>query len=263
MIKTLIITSCCSKKDFDKTNFSPATFLHFVNPVQYANKETELESQMKKAYDLYTGFQYGRSVPQEERGPLKEAIQILREKYGEDVVDLYIISAGYGLIREDKKIIPYNLSFSNIASASNGAFNISSWSQHLHIHEDLKKVVNEYDLVFVLLAGHYMKAAQFITDDFVEKKVVFIDYIQNLRGLHISPDNCYFIEPNNEIIRLFNNNECKPQHRYSIRATMFRDLVVTLTSKSSSDPFKYIYDDLSNIAKLIGLENLNPQGVRE
>jgi hypothetical protein len=263
MIKTLIITSCCSKKDYDKNNYSPATFPDFVNPDRYARKEAELESQRKKAYDLYTGFQYGNSHPKEERGPLKDAIQILRTNYGDDIVDLYIISAGYGLISENKVIIPYNLSFNKIVNASSSTFNIKSWSQHLHIHEDLKAIISKYDLIFVLLASDYMKAAQFEINDFVNKKVVLIDYIKNLKGLHLSAHNCYFIEPNEEVIRLFNNNEYKPIHRYSIRATIFRDLVVKLTKDFSSDPFKYIYDDLSTIYKVVGLKNLNLQGVKE
>ncbi|MEH7253138.1 queuine/other tRNA-ribosyltransferase, partial [Neobacillus niacini] len=63
-------------------------------------REKQLGAFKAKAKDMYTGQQHLWVM---------EGINNLREKYGDNIVDLAIVSAGYGLLDEDQEIVPYNV----------------------------------------------------------------------------------------------------------------------------------------------------------
>ncbi len=68
-------------------------------------------------------------------------------------VDLYVVSAGYGLISENKTIVPYEVTFNTMSSSA-----IAAWSRQIGIHNDLESLVTQYDLVFFLLGDKYLRA---------------------------------------------------------------------------------------------------------
>ena len=144
MIKTLVITSCTGEKKTHPEN--QLLQQDFENKERLAVRELELKPFSCAAGDMYTGMQHLR---------LMEGITNIRKILGNEVLDLFIVSAGYGLIREDKQIVPYEVTFNNMNSSG-----IKEWSQKLHIHEDLNNVITNYDLVFMLLGDKYLRAVE-------------------------------------------------------------------------------------------------------
>jgi hypothetical protein len=43
-----------------------------------------------------------------------EGVQLLRQSLGREAVDVVILSAGYGVIPEDKTIVPYEVTFNTM-----------------------------------------------------------------------------------------------------------------------------------------------------
>lgn len=142
MLKTLVITSCTGSKQYQPEN--QLIQADFMDPVSLASRERELAPYLLPASAMYTGMQHLQ---------LMEGINTLREKFGREVVDLYIVSAGYGLIHEDKVIAPYNITFSTMDSGR-----ASNWSKYIKIPQDLADLIPYYHLVFFLLGDKYLKA---------------------------------------------------------------------------------------------------------
>lgn len=155
-IKMLIISSCTGKKasvtgspiklnksDFDRLippiGSYPASSWHASIP--------GWSSYLKEAIYRYTGEQHKHAV---------EGLNILRSK-GISVVDLNIISAGYGLIKETDQIAEYDLTFSNKKDFPKDC-DIITWSDRLRIQENVIKAISNYDIVFFLLGEHYLTA---------------------------------------------------------------------------------------------------------
>ncbi len=57
---------------------------------------------------MYTGWQHLY---------LMRGVDRLRRAFGDDFVDLRIVSAGYGLIAADREICPYDVTFSKMDKA--------------------------------------------------------------------------------------------------------------------------------------------------
>ena len=87
-----------------------------------------------------------------------EAVNKFRQ-LGYDV-DYYIISAGFGLIRDDYPLPPYESSFSGKTIPV-----ISSMAQELEIQEDLRQLVDGkyYDLIYLALGKDYLRAVGDLT----------------------------------------------------------------------------------------------------
>ena len=144
MHNILIITSCTGEKKFHPDNQLLQT--DFEDASLLSSKEKELSQYALPAGEMYTGLQHLR---------LMEGIKSLRDKFGNSVVDLFIVSAGYGLIPENKMVVPYEVTFNTM----NGT-GILSWSKKLHIHQDLNQLIAQYDLVIFLLGDKYLKAIE-------------------------------------------------------------------------------------------------------
>lgn len=124
-------------------------------------KEEELQQFKLAAGKLYTGKQHLR---------LMEGISILREQFTNDIMDVSILSAGYGLIDEDKEIVPYEVTFNSMIQKE-----VSEWSEHLQINKNISKKIKEYDLVFFLLGDQYLKSVQLPLLETVKgQKLVFL-----------------------------------------------------------------------------------------
>ncbi len=140
----LIITSCTGEKLYSPEN--QLIQADFENAETLSLREAELAAYKTTAGKIYTGMQHQR---------LMEGIEILREKFGHDVVDLYIVSAGYGLISENKEVVPYEVTFNTMNRRE-----ITEWSHKLGIHKALDALVQKYDLVLFLLGDKYLKAVE-------------------------------------------------------------------------------------------------------
>jgi hypothetical protein len=69
----------------------------------------ELEKYRLPAGQLYRGRQHIQ---------LMKGIELLRRTFGPEVVDLFILSAGFGLVPEHQPLPPYNATFSGLPPAS-------------------------------------------------------------------------------------------------------------------------------------------------
>ncbi len=148
MIKTLIITSCTGEKKFHPENQLVQD--DFIDKSKLKLREKELKEYCCPAGTMYTGMQHLR---------LMEGIESLRQKFGLNIVDLCIVSAGYGMIEESKMIVPYEVTFNTMNAAG-----IAEWSKKLSIHDSLKKTIHKYDLVFFLLGDKYLRASSLSLD---------------------------------------------------------------------------------------------------
>jgi len=154
-IKILIISSCTGEKakmkgqpsELNKRDFerliptivsSPASSWHASIP--------GWSDYLKPAIERYTGEQHKHAV---------KGLNILREKGVS--VDLNIISAGYGLIKETDQIADYDLTFSNKRDFPKGC-DIITWSDRLRIQENVIRAISNYDIVFFLLGKDYLTA---------------------------------------------------------------------------------------------------------
>ena len=98
------------------------------------------------AVKMYTGLQHRR---------LMEGLKQVRQVYGKQTIDLAIISAKYGLLRECDPIVPYDETFQGLKKRD-----ILERSDSLQIHEKTEDLIKGYDLVFFLLGNEYVQALQ-------------------------------------------------------------------------------------------------------
>lgn len=93
------------------------------------------------AKDLYTGRQ---------QGFVREAVRQMKDQ-GHDA-DRYFISAGFGLVKEDELLPPYEATFGSMNVGT-----IRERSDQLSIQEDLREILTqaEYDIVFFTLGSDY------------------------------------------------------------------------------------------------------------
>ena len=111
-----------------------------------------------KAADLYRGEQHLL---------VKEGVALLRERHK---TDWQIISAQYGLIRDDHPIAPYERSFTTMKRKE-----IRQRSRELGIEEKLKALVerNLYEKVFFLLGTRYLTAIEAFIERIPVRAVFF------------------------------------------------------------------------------------------
>ena len=144
MQRILLITACTGSK-----TYRPDDALRkedFLDAERFKEKSKKLNPYLLPAGKMYTGAQHLR---------LNEGVLALREKYGNDIVDVYIISAGYGLISENYPVLPYEITFNKMKKGE-----IVQWTQFLEIHKKMEELLPYYDLVFFLLGEKYLQTLQ-------------------------------------------------------------------------------------------------------
>ena len=142
-MRILVITSCTGKKKHKCSK--QLTREDFVSPKLLHRRTAELKDFKTPAAEMYTGSQHQC---------LMAGLKEIREVYGLTVVDLHIVSAGYGLLCEDNVIVPYNVTFGKRKRE------ILELSDSLQIHECVETLIAGYDLVFFLLGEKYVRALQ-------------------------------------------------------------------------------------------------------
>ena len=138
------------------------------------------------AAKMYTGLQHRR---------LMEGLKQVRQVYGEQAVDLAIVSAKYGLLSECKVIAPYNCTFQGLRTDE-----ILERSQSLQIHERAKALITGYDLVFFLLGKEYVQALELplgVTDAVTQ---IFLLGSTHRRLIPNSP-NVHFVPAGSELAK--------------------------------------------------------------
>ena len=141
-MKVLVITACTAKKQFQPDN--QLTREDFLSPERLNRRSRELRRDETPAAQMYTGDGHLR---------LMNGVKDLRRTFGRSIVDVRIISPGYGLLKEEDPIVPYDYTFDG-----QGRDEIQRRSRKLGIHEELERLLSSYDLVFFLLSAHYITA---------------------------------------------------------------------------------------------------------
>ncbi|MBI2939094.1 MAG: hypothetical protein HYY04_01545 [Chloroflexi bacterium] len=137
-MRLLVVGPCTSRKRYDPPN--QLTRDDFRDLDRLARAERELQA--CPAVEMYTGLQHTLTV---------EAIAQLRQAGA--AVDLTIVSAGYGLIAEDRVIAPYDVTFSTMRPEE-----ATQWAAFLRIPADIRDRIAPYPLVLFLLGEKYLTA---------------------------------------------------------------------------------------------------------
>lgn len=156
--RILVVTSCTGEKCFKPE--TPLTLEDFQDEKRLKEREAALSEFAKPAAQMYTGRQHLFVM---------EGVRILRETFGKDIVDVAILSAGYGLISEDRSIVPYEVTFRTMKVAE-----IDRWSHFLGIQRDFEEKVRGYDLVFILLGEDYLRALSLSVKTSKKQTLVFL-----------------------------------------------------------------------------------------
>ena len=140
--RTLIVTSCTGEKKFKPDNQLKQE--DFRDRSLLKSRSGELAEYICDAGSIYTGMQHLR---------LMEGVTVLRQQLDKEKIDVAVVSAGYGVIAEEEKIVPYEVTFNNMKLGE-----VDEWSKFLDIHQDFADIIADYELVFVLLGEKYLRA---------------------------------------------------------------------------------------------------------
>ena len=144
-----VITSCTNEKRVDNGELlTKGDFEAGADHVR--RREEELDEVIHKSEKMYTGQQHVR---------LMRGVQSIRQESRNDL-DLWIVSAGYGLIPGAKTIAPYECTFSQMTKTET-----RRWAGELGIPEDFRRIVGQpFDLGIVLLGNNYLEACDLSED---------------------------------------------------------------------------------------------------
>jgi hypothetical protein len=156
--RVLVVTSCTGEKRFKPEH--QLTIEHFKNSELLNSCLEKLKEFTGVAGEMYTGAQHLR---------LMEGVKMLRQAWGKDCVDVAIISAGYGVIAEEKPIVPYEVTFNTMKGKE-----VDEWAQFLGIHEAFESVISAYNLIIVLLGENYLRALALPVKTKPEQTFIFL-----------------------------------------------------------------------------------------
>ena len=138
------------------------------------------------AVEMYTGAQHRL---------LMEGLEQVRARYKEEVIDLYIISAGYGLLNESDVIAPYNVTFTGLNKKK-----LLARSNSLQLHEQVEALIAHYDFVFFLLGEKYIRALQLPFEGSDTGTQIFL-LGKGYRKLIPDASNTHFVPVGNDLAR--------------------------------------------------------------
>ncbi|MEM7066766.1 MAG: tRNA-guanine transglycosylase DpdA [Cyanobacteria bacterium P01_B01_bin.77] len=217
--RVLVITSCTGEKRFKPEN--QLTLEDFKQPAQLRKREAELKEYGCPAGEMYTGMQHRR---------LMEGVQTLRECLGQDALDVMILSAGYGLVSEGQKIVPYEVTFNGMK-----AHEVDAWAVHIGVHGAIEQAIEGYDLVFFLLGDSYLRAVALPVETRAEQTLVFLaskGQAKSIKGLEAKT----FVMP-------LSNPEAK-RYRYGLvglKGFLFKRFAESIVD--TSDLLKQVYEN--------------------
>lgn len=148
--RILVITSCTKDKLFppgfsDARQLLPAQLWDDQYDDRVTRNYGELEEYRTPASRLYKGRQHQLVM----RG-----VELLRQTFGSEVVEVKIISAGFGVVEENQPLPPYNATFAGESTAT-----IQTVARRLGIPQKINQLLaGSYDCAFFLLGDSYLLA---------------------------------------------------------------------------------------------------------
>jgi hypothetical protein len=149
-MRILVITSCTGEKSVSSER--ALTLEDFKQGRRHvARREKELKDLLCPAESLYTGQQHVR---------LMRGVQAFRESRlssnGDDVLDLQILSAGYGIVSGEARLAPYEATFQGMPKGE-----LREWARELGIPAAFRNTVAApYDLGLILLGDDYLSTCE-------------------------------------------------------------------------------------------------------
>jgi hypothetical protein len=141
-MRTLVITPCSAKKRGSPPDLARAADL--ADPDRRQELEIRLAAHASPAMHMYAGTHHQLVL---------EGLQAVWDRWGRGVLELVILSGGYGILRADEEIIPYDVSLSEFEETE-----LADWIGRLGVHGKAAHLVRDYDLVFYLLSGRYLSS---------------------------------------------------------------------------------------------------------
>jgi hypothetical protein len=145
-MRSVLITSCTGEKAVKCAD--QLTLADFKSgSLHVAEREAGLSSMMLSGEQLYTGQQHVR---------LMCGVETFRtQKRGAPAfLDLYILSAGYGLVPGSRKLAPYEATFQGMSKGE-----LRHWADALHVPAAFRETLAKpYDLALILLGDDYLDA---------------------------------------------------------------------------------------------------------
>jgi len=146
-MKLLVIGSCTGKKDdAGCPNSAKLVESDFDDPIRLRSREAELRNWLRPAGAMYTGRQHTQMM---------QGLRLIRSTFGKDACTLTILSAGYGLIPEDRLIAPYDITFQGVPKPL-----VKARGEKLGVPSAIQKLVSDFPLVFFLLGDDYLRSAR-------------------------------------------------------------------------------------------------------
>jgi hypothetical protein len=139
-VRTLVITPCSAGKQGDIAH--PARAADLADAERRIQVKARLAAFARPAIEMYTGTHHRM---------IMDGIQAVWRRWGQETMDITILSGGYGLLPANEIIIPYDVTFDEFDEDA-----LAGWVDRLQIPKQTASLVNDYDLAFFLLSGRYL-----------------------------------------------------------------------------------------------------------
>jgi hypothetical protein len=158
-MELLVVGSCTGDKDIRDCPYS-LTEADFDDPATLSCREAELSRWTLPAVRLYTGWQHRYMVM---------GVNAIRQRFGSAACALKIISAGYGIVDEDRNLVPYEATFQNKRPSW-----ISERAQRLGIPQALRQTIRDFEAVIFLLGKEYLLSTHPPVVPVVNQRLIFL-----------------------------------------------------------------------------------------
>ncbi len=140
-MELLVVGSCTDKKDVQDCLYL-LTETDFGDSATLRRREAELSRWALPAVRLYTGWQHRYMMA---------GINAIRQRFGSAACTLKIVSAGCGLVDEDRNLLPYEATFQRKRPRW-----ISERAQRLGIPQTVRQAIRDFEVVIFLLGREYL-----------------------------------------------------------------------------------------------------------
>jgi hypothetical protein len=170
-VRTLVISSGTVEKRDQVPD--PALAAELADPARRREAEERLATFACPALAMYTGTHHRLVM---------EGLWSVWERWGRGVLDLAILSAGYGLIPAEEMIVPYEAAFDGELPI------LEERSTRQAIGERASALVRGYDLAFYLLSGPALAALGLPLDVPVSVQQFVLTDVESLASVPSAPN---------------------------------------------------------------------------
>lgn len=170
-MQTLVISAATSEKRDQVPD--PALAAELADAARRREAEERLAPYACPAMAMYTGAHHRMVM---------EGLWAVWARWGRGLMDLALLSPGYGLIPADETIVPYEAAFPSDQPAG------ATWSAPGAPHAQASALVRGYDLVFYLLAGPALAALSLPLEVPAPVQQLVLTDAESLRSLPVTPN---------------------------------------------------------------------------